>query len=103
MDTVTRKRIEIIADAALVPRIATACAGAGVTGHSIVHLDGGAGRSGAWRADGLTTAEAKVMVLVVASAEIALRLVDTLAPILESHGLLLTVADVEVVRAERFG
>jgi hypothetical protein len=103
MDTVTRKRIEIIADAALVPRITAACTAAGVKGHSIVHLDGGAGRSGAWRADGLTSAEAKVMVMVVASGEVAMRLVDALAPVLESHGLLLTVGDVEVVRAERFG
>jgi hypothetical protein len=103
METVTRKRIEIVADAALVPRIAAVCATAGVKGHSIVHLDGGAGRSGAWRADGLTAAEAKVMIMVVASADIAARLVDVLAPVLDSHGLLLTVGDVEVVRAERFG
>lgn len=102
METVTRRRIEIVADAALVPRIATACTAAGVKGHSIVHLDGGAGRSGAWRADGLTSAEAKVMVLVIATADTATRLVEALAPVLDSHGLLLTVGDVEVIRGDRF-
>lgn len=102
METVTRKRIEIVADAALVPRVAAACAAAGIKGHSIVHLDGGAGRSGAWRADGLTSAEAKVLVMVVTVAESAARLVDALGPVLDSHRLLLTVGDVEVVRSERF-
>lgn len=103
MDTVTRKRIEIVADAPLVPRIAAACAAAGVGGHSVVPLSAGAGRSGGWEAGGLTAAEAKVMVIVIAGTESAARLVDALAPVLDSHGLLLTVGDVEVVRAGRFG
>ena len=103
MDTAQRKRIEIIADAPLVPRIAAACAAVGIGGHSVTRLSGGHGRSGDWQEDGLTGAESKVSVMTVTSAEKADRLVEALAPVLESHGLLLTIADVAVVRGERFG
>jgi PII-like signaling protein len=102
METVQRKRIEIIADAPLVPRIAMACAGAGIGGHSVVRLAGGHGRSGDWQEDRLTGAESKVMVITITSAEKAQNFIEALAPVLESHRLLLTLADVAVVRGERF-
>ena len=44
----------------------------------------------------------KSLVLSIASAEKAQVLVEALAPMLSSHGLLLTIWDVEVVRGERF-
>ena len=44
----------------------------------------------------------KSLVLTIASVEKAEVLVDTLAPMLNSHGLLLTMWDVEVIRGERF-
>jgi len=102
METVQRKRIEIIADAPLVPRIAAACAAAGIAGHSVVRLTGGHGRSGDWQEDRLTGAESKVMVMTITSADKAHQLIGALTPVLESHRLLLTIADVEVVRGERF-
>ena len=102
METVVRKRVEIIADAPLVPRIIAACSTAGIGGHSIVRLDGGRGRNGDWREDRLIGAESKVMLIAITSAEKAQLLVDAIAPVLESHGLLLTIADVAVVRGERF-
>jgi PII-like signaling protein len=102
MDTLQRKRIEIIADAPLVPRIAKACDAAGIGGHSVVRLSGGHGRSGDWQEEQLTAAESKVMVITITSADKADRLVAALAPVLESHGLLLTIADVTVVRGHRF-
>jgi hypothetical protein len=40
--------------------------------------------------------------LTIASEENAGKLVDTLAPHLESYGMLLTLCDVQVVRPERF-
>ena len=41
--------------------------------------------------------------LAIASTERADALLDALAPVLESHGLLVTVGDVAVIRGERFG
>lgn len=103
MDTVTKKRIEIIADAPLVPRIAAACRSAGVGGWSIVPLLGGHGRSGDWTEDRLTGAASKVMLVAIAGEAVAARLVDALGPVLDSHRLLLAVSDVAVVRGGRFG
>ncbi|MFM9976894.1 MAG: P-II family nitrogen regulator [Sphingomonadaceae bacterium] len=102
METVQRKRIEIIADAPIVPRIVAACTAVGIGGHSIARLSGGHGRSGDWQEDGMTSAESKVMVMTVTSTDKADRLVEALAPVLDSHRLLLTIADVAVVRGERF-
>jgi hypothetical protein len=102
MNTVTRKRVEIIADAPLGSRIVSACMTAGVGGYSVLPLSGGAGRSGAWTSGGLTDAEEKVMIVMIAAPETTARLVDALSPILDSYGVLLTIGDVDVVRPERF-
>lgn len=103
MDTVTRKRIEILTDAPLVPRIAAACEVAGIIGHTVIPALSGRGRSGIWSEDRLSGAQSKVMVLAVASAERADALLDALAPVLDSHRLLVSVGDVAVIRGERFG
>ena len=44
----------------------------------------------------------RVLVLTIAPQEKAMALAEDLAPILSSHGLLLTMWDVEVIRGERF-
>ena len=44
----------------------------------------------------------KNLVVTIASQENANALAEALAPILTSHGFLLTMWDVEVIRGERF-
>ena len=48
------------------------------------------------------TGSDKALVLTIASQARASRLTEELAPLLTSHGLLLTMWDVEVIRGERF-
>lgn len=103
METVIRKRIEILTDAPLVPRIAAACEVAGISGHTVIAALSGRGRSGNWSEDRLSGAQSKVIVLAIASAEKADALLDALAPVLDSHRLLVSVGDVAVIRGERFG
>lgn len=62
----------------------------------------GSGRTGSWSEDRLTGAATKQWVIAIASAEHAEALVDALAPLLDSHRLLLTIGDVQVVRGDRF-
>jgi hypothetical protein len=100
--TFTRKRVEILIDSALAPRIIQAAADSGIAGYTLIPVQSGAGRGGSWRDDRVTGAGGKSIFLTIASEEKAARLVDTLAPHLESYGMLLTLADVEVVRGERF-
>ena len=101
MQTVTRKRIEILADEPLVPRLIAALADSGIGGHTLLPALSGAGRTGRWHDERLTGAS-KVVVMAIASSADAEALVERLAPLLDSHRLLLTIADVDVVRGDRF-
>jgi hypothetical protein len=102
VETVSRKRIEILVDTPLVPRIIKHARDVDISGWSVIHVDSGGGRDGAWQQDDVTAAAAKTIVLMIASAEKAQALTDALAPFLDSYRLLLTIGDVQVVRGERF-
>jgi hypothetical protein len=102
VQTVTRKRIEILVDTPLVPRIISHIKAVDISGWSIIHVDSGGGRAGQWQQDDVTGAAAKTIVLAVTSDIKANSLVDVLAPVLDSYRMLLTIGDVQVVRGERF-
>lgn len=101
IETVIRKRIEILVDSPLVRRVTAAFDAAGITGWSVLPVTSGSGRDGRWREELVTGAD-KSLILTIASSEKAGVLAETLAPILTSHGLLLTMWDVEVIRGDRF-
>jgi hypothetical protein len=102
VETVARKRIEILVDTPLVPRIVRIIKDCDISGWSLIHVDAGGGRDGAWQQDDVTAAAAKTIILAIAGSEKASALVDAIAPLLDSHRLLLTVGEVQVVRGERF-
>lgn len=102
IDTVTRKRIEILLDTPLVPLLVRYAEEVGIGGWSLLRVEAGGGRHGEWTHDELTGAAAKAILLLIASNAKAEALLEKLAPILDSHRLLLTMCDVQVVRAERF-
>ncbi|RDV06834.1 transcriptional regulator [Sphingorhabdus pulchriflava] len=102
VETVARKRIEILVDTPLVPRLLKHAREVDISGWSLIHVDAGGGRDGAWQHDDVTGAAAKTIILMIASEAKAAQLVDALAPLLDSYRLLLTVGDVQVVRGERF-
>ena len=101
IETVIRKRIEILTDAALVKRVTDAINRAGITGWTVTPVSSGKGRDGNWREERVMGTD-KVFVLTIAPQEKAMALAEDLAPILSTHGLLLTMWDVEVIRGERF-
>lgn len=101
IETVIRKRIEILVDTALVRRVTEAIDKAQITGWSVLPVTSGRGRDGRWREERVMGTD-KSLVLSIASIEKAEVLVEALAPMLTSHGLLLTMWDVEVIRGERF-
>lgn len=102
VEMLSRKRIEIVMDTPLVPRLVRYVKDADISGWSLIHVDSGGGRSGEWHHDDVTGAAAKTILLAVASEAKARALIDRIRPILDSHGLLLLLSDVEVVRGERF-
>ncbi len=102
VETVSRKRIEILVDTPLVPRLVKLARQVDISGWSLIHVDAGGGRDGEWQHDDVTAAGAKTIMLIIASEAKAAALVDAIAPLLDSYRLLLTVGDVQVVRGERF-
>ena len=101
IETVIRKRIEILADTPLVRLVTAAIDRCEITGWTILPVNSGRGREGEWREERVTGSD-KSLVLTIASPARASRLAEELAPLLTSHGLLLTMWDVEVIRGERF-
>ena len=101
IETVIRKRIEILVDTALARRVTDAIDKAQITGWTVLPVTSGSGRDGRWREERVMGTD-KSLILTISSVEKAEVLVDTLAPMLTSHGLLLTMWDVEVIRGERF-
>ncbi|MCX7676029.1 MAG: transcriptional regulator [Alteraurantiacibacter sp.] len=101
IETVVRKRIEILVDNPLVRQVTNAIDKVRITGWTVLPVTSGSGRDGRWREERVIGND-KSLVLTIASAEKAQALVETLAPMLNSHGLLLSMWDVEVIRGERF-
>lgn len=101
-ETFTRKRVEILIDTPLAPRLIQAASDCGIAGYTLIPVQSGAGRGGTWHDDHISGATAKTIFLTIASKEKANRFIDMLAPYLTDYGMLLTLSDVEVVRGERF-
>ena len=101
IETVTRKRIEILTDRALRHRVTEAIERAEITGWTVVPVSSGKGREGRWRQESVMGTD-KVFIFTIAPEEKAMRLANELAPMLTNLGLLLTMWDVEVIRGERF-
>lgn len=101
IETVIRKRIEILTDSALVKRVTKAIDSVGITGWTVTPVSAGKGRDGQWREERVMGTD-KVFVLTIASQEKAMELAEQIAPMLTSHGFLLSMWDVEVIRGERF-
>lgn len=101
IETVIRKRIEILSDTQLQKRVTDAIDKAGITGWTIVPVTSGKGREGRWREERVTGTD-KVFILTIAAEEKAMTLAETLAPLLTKYGFILSMWDVEVIRGERF-
>lgn len=101
IETVTRKRIEILVDTPLIPRIIKLAKQVDISGWSLLHVDAGGGRDGVWQHDDVTGAAAKTIILLIASEAKAQALTEAIAPHLDSYRLLLTISDVQVIRGER--
>ncbi|MEM8724278.1 MAG: transcriptional regulator [Pseudomonadota bacterium] len=101
IETVIRKRIEILADKALQKRVTDAIDSAGITGWTIVPVTEGKGRDGKWREERVMGTD-KVFVLTIAAEDKAQALAEAIAPMLTKYGFIFSMWDVEVIRGERF-
>jgi len=101
IETVIRKRIEILTDKALQGRVTKAIENAGITGWTILPVSSGKGREGHWREESVMGTD-KVFVLTIAAEDKAMALAGELAPMITNLGFILSMWDVQVIRGERF-
>ncbi|MBY0282756.1 MAG: hypothetical protein K2W81_02180 [Sphingomonas sp.] len=102
VEVVQRRRIEVLLDRPLASLVIDATVRAGINGYTLLPVQSGAGHSGTWTDDEISGAQAKVILLSVTSQEKTERFIDDIAPILDSHGLVLFIGIVDVVRGSRF-
>ena len=103
MQTHSAKRVVITIEAIMQNRLTDTLEGAGVTGYSILPVLGGSGRSGAWTREGqISRASGMVQVICIIRPERLDGLLDAAFEVVDKHIGVVTIADVEVVRAERF-
>ena len=100
-ELVTRKRLEIIADLEFADWLADEADAVGVTHFTIVPTLGGKGVHGRWRNDGIG-GQGKCLFISVTSAERATALIDRIGPMLSDYRIVMDIADVQVLRGERF-
>ena len=102
IETTPRERIEVLVDAPLAPRLVRLSETAGISGHTLIRTESGRGRHGEWSEDLVSGATAKYIFLAIANQDRADRFMELIAPLLESHGLIVLRSRVDVVLPERF-
>ncbi|MDJ0627431.1 MAG: transcriptional regulator [Rhodobacter sp.] len=103
MQTQSAKRVEVIIEAPMERRLRNALEEAGVTGYTILPVQGGSGRSGPWSGEGqVSRAGGMVAVICIIRPERLDRLIETAFAVVERHIGVVSVADCEVLSAERF-
>lgn len=103
MQTYQAKRVAIIVEKVMQSRLTAAMEAADVTGWSILPVLGGSGQSGAWSREGeIGRSAGMVQVVCIVRQEKLDPLLDSIFSVVERHIGVVTVADCEVLRAERF-
>jgi hypothetical protein len=96
-----RKRLEIIADFELADWLADEAEAVGITHFTIVPTLGGKGNHGRWRNDGVSGG-GKCLFISVTGKTRAEALISRIGPLLSDYRIVMDVADVEVLRGDRF-
>lgn len=97
-----RKRIDIIAETAILARVEEALTAASVTGYTVVPCIKGRGWHGEWHSDEIADAGRMVMVTAILRDGTLDAVVNGLQPILKRWRIVIAISDVNVIRSEKF-
>lgn len=100
--TVEHLKVEIIFDAPLVETVTDIVMQAGAGGYTIIPALSGSGRSGRWSEDLVSAADTRMLLLTIATDDVATEIVNALEPLLDSYGMIVITSRVGVVRVGRF-
>ncbi len=97
------KRVEVIIESVMEKQISRALEGAGVTGYTFLPVLGGSGSSGRWTREGnVSRAGGMIAVICLIAPHRLDTLLDALFPVLDEHIGVVSITDVQILRAERF-
>lgn len=102
VQTFPRKKLEIIAESTVLPRIEQLLREVGVKGYTVIQGAKGFGTHGTWFDDTLTQADRMLIVEVILTAEAADQMLGKLVPLFETWRGVAAVSDVQVLRPDRF-
>ena len=103
MQTHKAKRVAIIIESVMQSRLTETMTTAGVTGWTILPVLGGSGASGEWTRDGqVSRAGGMIQVICIIHPDRLDPLLEAVFKVVDRHIGVVTVGDVEVLRAERF-
>ncbi|HYF57184.1 MAG TPA: DUF190 domain-containing protein [Salinarimonas sp.] len=103
VQTHLKKRVEIVLEAPALRRLIDRLDAAAVTGYTVVPVLAGRGHEGSWRGEGLA-GDAGRMVMVVCITDPAKvdAVLETAYAVVSRQIGIVTVSDVQVIRAEHF-
>lgn len=102
MKTHARKKVEIIVERPLLAELLDLLDEEGAAGYTVVPAIAGKGLAGRWRADDISGALDRVMVVVITNEAVAEALVARAFDLLKDYTAIVYVSDVAVVRGDRF-
>jgi nitrogen regulatory protein PII len=97
-----RKRIEIVVEAVRAEAVTALLDRLGATGWTVLPVLAGRGRQGIRRAGDPGGVDDNVVVLCIASAELAARIVEAQDELLGARPAIVTLSDCQVLRADHF-
>jgi len=97
-----RRRLEVIIETPARGLVIDALERNGAPGYTVLPALGGRGLSSSWDRNQLTDAANQVMIIAIVGAEVADKIVAAVASLLDDYRGVISVTDVEVVRAGRF-
>lgn len=103
METYKKKRIEIVLESIVLPRLVDVFEQHGVSGYTVFSAQAGSGKSGPWQAGGVLggTDELRVVFCVIDAARVD-EILEPVFKVVSRHIGIVTVSDVEVVRGDQF-
>lgn len=102
VETHPKKKVEIIAERAVLPRVIDLVNEAGATGYTVLPAMAGLGRSGAWSGDAVFSATEHVLVMVLTTEAVAQTIIERARAALAEFDTIVFLTDVRVVRDDHF-
>ena len=98
-----KKKLEILVEGALAPKVLKLAEEKGATGYTVFPALYGKGRQGGtWQRDDLTPALGQVRVMIIAGEDKALEIASAARELLGPYRAIILVGDVEVFRDDHF-